>query len=591
MSEYRPPLRDMKFVLKHIANVDSLIGLPDFDHVDTETAFAALDEAGRFFAEVVAPTNQTGDVVGPVRNDDGTVTTPPGFKEAYRQYVAAGWGALRGPLEYGGHGFPNAVGTAIHEMLTTANMALSLCPMLTGSALVAFIKNGTDEQRATYLEKLLTGQWSGTMLLTEPEAGSDLGLLRTKAEPNGDGTWAITGEKIFITWGEHDMAENIIHLVLARAPGAPPGTRGISMYIVPKHLVNNDGSIGERNNIQCISIEHKVGIKASPTAVMSMENATAYLIGEVHQGMRYMFSMMNEARLHVGLQGLAISERAYQAALAHAMERRQGRTVGGPKNETAVIVDHPDVRRMLMTMKANIEAMRGVMYDNATAIDYADHGATEGQRAEGEARAALLTPITKGWGTDLGVELTSIAIQLYGGMGYIEETGVAQHWRDSRIAPIYEGTNGIQAIDLVMRKLRMDGGAVVGRYIDEMEAFVSELEASGDETPILAGALKSGVDTLRSATAYLTATDDPNDALAGATPYMKMFGIVAGGYYLARMALVARHGAAGDEWLAAKIDTANFYAGQIMPQADGLQAAVTAGADQLFAVESDLLGP
>ena len=474
-------------------------------------------------------------------------------------------------------------------MLTSANMALSLCPMLTASAVVAIQKHGTDEQRSTYLEKLLTGEWSGTMLLTEPEAGSDLGALRSKAEPHDDGTWSITGQKTFITWGEHDMTENIVHLVLARVPDAPPGTRGISMFIVPKFLVNADGSIGERNGIECISIEHKLGIHGSPTAVMAMENATGYLVGDVNQGMSHMFSMMNDARLSVGLEGLAVSERAYQMAAAYSRERRQGRAVGAPRTESSLIVEHPDVRRMLMTMKANIEAMRGLMYDHAAAIDRAEHGVSEADRQEGEARAALLTPITKGWGTDLGVELTSLAIQVHGGMGYVEETGVAQHWRDARIAPIYEGTNGIQAIDLALRKVPLAGGAVVDAYLNEMASLCEELEEIGEAAPIVAGALESGVDTLRTATEYLAGTQDPNDALAGASPYLKMFGIVAGGYYLARMALAAAR-SGDDEWHRAKIATAAFYADQIMPQAAGLLGAVTAGAGALFAVAADQFG-
>ncbi len=580
----------MNFVLEHIAGLGELTALPAFSHADGETAAAVLDEAARFFSEVVAPTNRIGDQVGSVRNEDGSVSTPPGFKEAYRRYVDAGWGAVKGPPEFGGHGFPTAVAIAVQEMLTSANMAMSLCPMLTASAVVALIRHGSDDQRAAFLEKLVTGEWTGTMLLTEPEAGSDLGALRARATPNGDGTWSLTGQKIFITWGEHDMADNIVHLVLARAPEAPPGTRGISMFIVPKYLVRDDGSLGERNGVVCVSLEHKLGIHASPTAVMALENATGSLIGEVHQGMRYMFSMMNDARLHVGLEGLAISERAYQQAAAHARERRQGRAVGAPRTESSLIVAHPDVRRMLMTMRVNIEAMRALMYDHAAAIDRAEWGATDAERAEGETRAALLTPVTKGWGSDLGVELTSLAIQVYGGMGYVEETGAAQHWRDSRIAPIYEGTNGIQAIDLVLRKLPVDDGAGVRGYLDEIEKLAADLDGLGVHAPAIAGALRTGVETLRTATEHLLGCDDANDALAGAAPYLRMFGIVAGGYYLARLARAAAPEAASDPWLAAKVASARFYADQILPQAGGLLGAVTADSGQLFAVDAELLG-
>jgi acyl-CoA dehydrogenase len=582
MSDYRPPLRDMKFVLEHVAGLEAIASLPDYEHVDVDVSFTALDEAARFFADVVAPTNRTGDLIGSVRNEDGSVTTPPGFREAYAAYVEAGWGAVKGPIEYGGHGFPGAVGIAIQEMLTTANMALSLCPMLTGSAVVALLAHGTDELRAAYLEKLITGEWSGTMLLTEPAAGSDLGAVRCRAVPGDDGGWLLDGQKIFITWGEHDMVENIVHLVLARAPDGPPGTRGLSMFLVPKFLVDDAGAVGPRNGVHCVSLEHKVGIHGSPTCVMALEGAVGYLVGELHQGMQHMFSMMNDARLNVGLEGLGLSERAYQDAVAYARERRQGRAIGAPRTESSPIIDHPDVRRMLMTMKAYIEAMRALMYDNAAAIDLAEHAASSEEREAARGRAALLTPISKGWGTDLGVELTSLGIQVFGGMGYVEETGVAQHWRDARIAPIYEGTNGIQAIDLVVRKLAMDGGRIVREYLDEMQARAESAPA------VIGDPLRDAVEALRTATEHLLACDDPNDALAAAAPYLRMFGTVAGGAYLARMAAAA----AGDvdPWMRAKVETAAFYATQLLPQAAGLLGAVTAPAAQLFAVDAATMG-
>jgi alkylation response protein AidB-like acyl-CoA dehydrogenase len=596
MSDYRPPLRDIRFVLEHIVGLEDLSSLPGFEHVESEDVYDALDEAGRFLSEVVAPTNTIGDTQGIKRNDDNSVTVPDELVAAYQQFVAAGWGAIKGDMEYGGHGFPGVMATAIQEMLTACNMAFSLCPMLTTSAVEAFEHHGSDELKAVYLEKLIAGEWTGTMALTEPEAGSDVGALRAKAWPEADGTWRVQGTKIFITWGEHEMADNIIHFVLARAPEAPPGTKGISLFLVPKYLVNPDGSLGERNDVECVGVEHKLGIHASPTAVMAygeQRGAVAYLVGEVNAGMRCMFTMMNDARLHVGLEGLGLSVRAYQLALAYAIERRQGRAVGAPKDQSSPIIDHPDVRRMLMTMKANIEAMRALILDTSAAGDLSAHGADEEARMRGINRAALLTPVAKAWATDLGVELTSLGIQIHGGMGFVEEAGAAQHWRDSRIAPIYEGTNGIQAIDLTMRKIPLAGGAVVGSYLDEMQATAEELKATGNGLTAVGQSLADGVAGLRETTDWLLAATDPNDGLAGATPYLRQFGIVAGGYYLARSALVASEllAANGDDpWLQAKIDTCAFYADQILPQAAGSAPAVTVGADQLFAIDDDMLG-
>jgi alkylation response protein AidB-like acyl-CoA dehydrogenase len=586
----------MKFVLEHIVNLDAIAGLPGFEHVDQELSFGALDEAGRFMAEVIAPTNRVGDEVGATIDADGAVTLAPEIKHAYEQFVAAGWGAVKSTTEYGGHGFPTAVGIPVMEMLTSANMAFSLCPMLSASAILALDQHGSDELKSVYLEKLISGEWTGTMVLTESEAGSDVGAVRTKADPQDDGTWRIFGNKIFITWGDHDVADNIIHLVLARVPDAPPGTKGISLFIVPKYLVNPDGSLGERNDVVAVSLEHKLGIHSSPTAVMAFgenEGAVGYLVGEPNQGMRYMFTMMNDARLHVGLEGLGIAERAYQQAVDYAKERRQGRAVGTKPPESSPIIDHPDVRRMLMTMKANIEAMRALMYDNAASLDWAENGSDEEARQRGAARAALLTPISKGWGTDLGVELASLGVQVHGGMGFVEETGAAQHYRDARIAPIYEGTNGIQAIDLVLRKLPMAGGAVATGYLDEMAALDAEFEGWDDLASIRIN-LDDGVALLREATEWLASAADINDRLAGASPYLRMFGIVAGGYYLAMSALVANrllnNGSAGDRFLEAKVTTARFYAEQILPQAAGLLPSVTRGAESLFAIDDDLLG-
>ena len=586
MSEYRPPLADIKFVLENTCQLDEIVSYPDFDHVDVDVAFGALDEAARFFTEVVAPTNRDGDLIGSVRNDDGSVTTPDSFKKAYEQYVAAGWGAVKSPPEYGGHGFPGVVGLAVLEMLTSANMALSLCPMLTSSAILAIDEHGTDAQKAEYLEKLISGEWTGTMVLTEPEAGSDVGALRAKATPNDDGSWTITGTKIFITWGEHDMTENIVHLVLARTPDAPPGTKGISLFIVPKYLADEAGKPAERNQVDCVSIEHKLGIHGSPTCVMAFEGAKGWLIGEENAGMRYMFTMMNDARIHVGLEGMGLAERSYQQAVDFAASRKQGRAVGSAPGESVAIAEHPDVRRMLLTMRAYTEGSRALLYANAAAIDRAKHAPDEAARVAGAERASLLTPVSKAFSTDLGVEVTSLGIQVHGGMGFVEETGAAQHFRDARITPIYEGTNGIQAIDLVMRKLPVRGGASVREFFAEIDALDGPLRGAGLER--IADRLASGLEDLRTATDCLTSRDDPNDALAGATPYLRMFGLVACAALLAEHAIAARN--CDDAFGKEKVVVAEFYATQLLPQTAGLLPAAMAGAEPLFGVAMDPAG-
>jgi len=583
MSDYSPPLRDLKFVLEHTCELDEIVSYPDFAHVDLDVAFGALDEAARFFSEVVAPTNRDGDLIGSVYNDDGSVTVPESFKKAYEQYVAAGWGAVKAPIEYGGHGFPGSVGLAILEMMTTANMAFSLCPMLTSSAILAVSAHGSDDQKAQYLPKLISGEWTGTMVLTEPEAGSDVGALRTKAEPNEDGSWAITGTKIFITWGEHDMTDNIIHLVLARTPGAPPGTKGISLFVVPKFLLDEAGNPGEANSLNCVSIEHKLGIHGSPTCVMAFEGATGWMVGEENTGMRSMFTMMNDARVHVGLEGMGLAERSYQQALEYANTRHQGRAIGTVPPATSPIVEHPDVRRMLLTMRAYIEGARALLFDNAAAIDRSHHSPDAARRAAAGERAALLTPVSKGFVTDMGVEMTSLGVQIHGGMGYVEETGAAQHWRDARIAPIYEGTNGIQAADLVMRKLPVRGGDAVREYLDEISEAAARARTAGLDAT--ATAVDQGVAVLRAASEHLLEHTDPNDALAGASPYCRMFGLVACGAHLARQAAVAAAGATDDAWLAEKVAVAEFYATQLLPQAAGLLPAVQAEAAALYKVD------
>jgi alkylation response protein AidB-like acyl-CoA dehydrogenase len=594
MAEYTAPLRDIRFVLEHLVDLASITELPPFEHVDADGVYSVLEENARLMEEQVAPLNRVGDLQGSVRNDDGTVTTPEGFREAYRAYVDGGWGAVPFPPEYGGGAFPWLVGVALQEIMTSANMSFSMLPLLNQGALDMLLHHASEEQREVYLPRMVTGEWTGTMNLTEPQAGSDVGALTTKAVPQDDGTYRITGTKIFITYGEHDMSDNIIHLVLARTPTAPPGTKGISCFIVPKHLVNDDGSLGERNDVTCVSIEHKMGIKASPTCVLSYgeqgEGAIGYLIGEENAGMRYMFTMMNNARLSVGLQGLSIAERAYQMAVEYAKERHQGRAPGAPAGEQSAIVDHPDVRRMLLTMRASIAALRGIIYANAAAIDRAAHHPDEATRAGCQELADLLTPVSKGWGTDLGVELTSTAIQVFGGMGYIEETGVAQHYRDARIAPIYEGTNGIQAMDLVGRKLPMRAGGAVTDYLGHIEQTVRQLEQAGDELASIRAALAEGLAAVRSATDWLLANGlgEPLDALAGATPYLRLFSIVTGGWVMAQQALAATgllaDAAPADKgFLEGKVLDARFFCEQLLPQATALVPAVTAGNRDLSA--------
>ena len=589
MTDYSAPLADMRFVLENIVDLPALASLAGFEHAEPEMVYGVLEESGRFFAQEFGPLNRVGDTQHSRRNDDGTVRTPDGFRRAYERYVAAGWAGVPFPAEYGGGGFPWLVAIAMQEMITAANMGFSLCPLLTQGAIDMLLHYGSEEQREVYLPRMVTGEWTGTMNLTEPQAGSEVGALTTKAVPADDGTWRITGQKIFITYGEHDMADNIIHLVLARVPDAPPGTKGISCFIVPKFLVNDDGSLGERNSLECVSIEQKMGINASPTCVMAYDGAIGYLIGEANEGMRYMFKMMNNARVSVGVSGLSLGERAYQDAVAYAHERRQGRAPGAPKGETSPIVDHPDVRRMLLTMRAQVEAVRCLAYLNAESIDLAARHPDEAVRTWRDELADLLTPMTKGWGTDVGVELTSIGVQVHGGMGYIEETGVAQHYRDIRIAPIYEGTNGIQAMDLVARKLPMRAGGVMADFLAGIESTAAELSGADGTLASIGKHLADAHAALKATTDWLLANGlaDPNNALAGATPYLRMCGIVTGGWLLARSAQAAQRlldaGEGDADFLTQKLVTAKFYAEQLLPQAAGLASAVTAGPGDLQA--------
>jgi len=596
MTDYRPPLRDIRFALSHLIDLEGLQATGAFPNADADLVFGALDEAGRFISEVVAPLCRTADKTGAKHNPDGTVTTPPGYRQAYKRFVEAGWPAISFPEEWGGGGLPFVVGLAVAEMLTSADMSFSLCPMLTYAADELLLLHGTEEQRATWLPHLVAGEWTGTMLLTEPQAGSDVGAVTAKAIPAGDGTYRITGTKIFVTWGEHDLADNILHVALARTPGSPPGTKGISLFLIPKVLVNDDGSLGARNDLVCVSIEEKVGIHASPTCVLSFgenEGAVGYLVGEEHQGMRLMFIMMNAARLHVGTQGMAVAEKAYQLALAYAQERKQGTAFGAPRGTSSPIIDHADVRRMLMLMRSQIEAMRGVMYKTGEYADLAHCHPDPAKRQEAADRLAILTPVCKQWGTDLGVELASLGMQVHGGMGYIEETGAPQCWRDARIAPIYEGTNGIQAADLVARKLTIGGGAAALGLLAEIGGVAADLGADADLAPIGA-ALAKAVATLQEAGTFVLTRlmESPNDALAAATPFTEMFGIVAGGWMHGLSALAVRRAdpEGKDAFLQAKIGTARFYADQVLPMTAGLLGAVTAGAESLFAVPVESLG-
>ncbi|HEX6166741.1 MAG TPA: acyl-CoA dehydrogenase [Acidimicrobiales bacterium] len=589
MPDYSAPLADMRFVLENIVDLPALAALPGFEHAEPDMVYGVLEESGRLFTQEFAPLNRVGDTQHSRRHDDGSVTTPEGFARAYRRYTEAGWAGVSFPADYGGGGFPWLVTIAMQEMMTAANMAFSLCPLLTQGAIDMLLHYGSEAQREVYLPRMVTGEWTGTMNLTEPQAGSDVGALTTKAVPADDGTWRITGQKIFITYGEHDLADNIVHLVLARVPDAPPGTKGISCFIVPKVLVHDDGSLGERNSLECVSIEQKMGINASPTCVMAYDGAVGYLIGEPNQGMRYMFKMMNTARLSVGVSGLALGERAYQQAVAYALERRQGRAPGAPAGESSPIMDHPDVRRMLLTMRAHVEALRCLAYLNAESLDLAARHPDEAVRTWRQELADLLTPITKAWGTDLGNELTSLAVQVHGGMGYIEETGVAQHYRDIRIAAIYEGTNGIQAMDLVARKLPMRSGGVINDYLAGITDTAAELAKEGGDLAAIGVHLADAQASLKSTTDWVLANGlpDASDTLAGATPYLRMCGIVTGGWLLARSAQAAQRllddGEGDADFLRQKLVTARFYAEQFLPQAAGLVPAVTAGSADLQA--------
>jgi alkylation response protein AidB-like acyl-CoA dehydrogenase len=583
---YRAPVADIAFTLKHGAGLAST--LAKGGDLGAEDVDAVLEEAGRFATDVVAPLNTVGDRHGtPFK--DGVVTMPPGWKEAYRAWTAAGWNAVSLPAAWGGQALPHALNAACIEMWNSASMAYGIGPVLTMGAAEALAAHGSDDLKHTYLAKLVSGDWMGTMELTEPQAGSDVGALRTKAERTGDGTYRITGQKIFITYGEHDLTDNIIHFVLARLPDAPAGNRGISLFLVPKFLVNKDGSRGARNDLRAHSVEHKLGIHGSPTCTMIYGDhggAVGYLVGEENRGLACMFTMMNLARLAVGLQGVGIAERATQQALQYARERKQGRASGATSGSSAII-EHPDVKRMLMTMRSLTRAARSICYATAGAID-GSHGDDAAAKAS-DARAALLTPVAKAYSTDIGVEVATLGVQVHGGMGFIEETGAAQHLRDARIAAIYEGTNGIQALDLTMRKVPLSGGAVVRNYLDELRRTVKAVQAANDPAFGFTGTrLAEAVDSLDRATTWLLAKieKEPQTALAGATPYLRLFGNAAGGCMLADEALTAQRVADGEP--ASRIAIARFFAENIAVQASGLERAVTEGADSVNAADAAL---
>ena len=583
---YTAPVKDMLFAIEHLAHIDQIAQIPGFEDAGLDTAAAVLEECAKFNEGVLAPLNHEGDV-NPSSFDSGKVTTTPGFKEAFRQYGEGGWQGLQHPADFGGQGLPKTIGAACIEMTNSANMSFALCPLLSDGAIEALLTAGSDELKATYLEKLVTGEWTGTMNLTEPQAGSDLALVRTRAEPQPDGSYKVFGTKIFITYGEHDMAENIVHLVLARVQGAPEGVKGISLFVVPKFLVNKDGSLGARNDAHCVSIEHKLGIKASPTAVLQFGDhggAVGSLVGEENRGLEYMFIMMNAARYAVGMQGIAIAERAYQKAVQYARDRVQSRPVDGSIAASAPIIHHPDVRRMLMTMRAYTEGCRAMATVAAAAFDAAHHHPDAEVRKQNATFYEFMVPLVKGYSTEMSQEVTSLGVQVHGGMGFIEETGAAQYYRDARILTIYEGTTAIQANDLVGRKTARDGGQVAKALATQIEKTESELVQSG--TPAaqsvakrLTAARKALLDVIDFVATGTKA--NPNAVFAGSVPYLMLAGNVVAGWQMGRSLLVAQallHKGQDAAFMRAKIATAQFYAEHILVKAPGLRDSIVDGA-------------
>ena len=587
---YNAPVRDISFMLNNVVGLANIAKLEGFEEATEEMTAAILEESARFTSEVLAPLNTVGDAEGATWSEDG-VKTATGWVDAYSQFVENGWGALSFPEEFGGQGLPMSLSTAVQEMWHSANLSFGLCPLLTQGAVDALVHHASDDLKARFLPKMVEGAWSGTMNLTEPQAGTDLASIRSKAEPHDD-HYHITGQKIYITYGDHDMTENIIHLVLARLPDAPEGVKGISLFVVPKFMVNDDGSLGEKNDVRCVSIEHKLGIHASPTCVMSYGDnggAIGYLVGKPHHGLMYMFTMMNQARHAVGVQGYGIAERSYQQALAYANDRKQGPTLLGG-NDSEGIINHPDVRRMLMTMKSSIDAMRGLALECAAAFDVAKKHPDEAVREASQRRGELLTPLVKGWSTEMGVELCSLGVQIHGGMGFVEETGAAQHLRDSRITPIYEGTTAIQANDLIGRKTARDGGKGLAELMSDMKAVLTELKATDDmNAKAVAARFEPAIAAAEAANEWLLGQNDPTQPSATSVEFLMMHGRLAGGWIMARAALAAvaekKKPDADMEYLDAKTLLARYYAERMLPLVESGKTIVVEGADSTVGLD------
>ena len=592
---YQAPVKDMLFNLEHLAGIEQIAQIPAFEDAGLDTAQAVLEECAKFNQGVVAPLNFDGDR-DPSSFSDGKVTTTPGFKEAFKQFAEGGWQGLQHPADFGGQGLPKAIGAACIEMVNSANLSFALCPLLSDGAIEALLTAGSDELKAVYLEKLVSGQWTGTMNLTEPQAGSDLAMVRSRAEPQPDGSYKVFGTKIFITYGEHDMAENIVHLVLARVSGAPEGVKGISLFVVPKFMVNKDGTLGARNDVHCVSIEHKMGIKASPTAVLQYGDnggAIGYLVGQENRGLEYMFIMMNAARYAVGVQGIAVAERAYQKAVAYAKDRVQSRPVDGSIQASAAIIHHPDVKRMLMTMRAYTEGCRAMASVAAAAYDAAHHHPDADTRKQNQAFYEFMVPLVKGYSTEMSLEVTSLGVQVHGGMGFIEETGAAQYYRDAKILTIYEGTTAIQANDLVGRKTARDGGQTARAICGQIESTEAALNANGSPAALaVAKRLSAARLALLDVIGFIAGQSkaSPNAVYAGSVPYLMLAGNVMAGWQLARALLVAQELAAKGQdqaFMQAKIATAQFYAEHLLTKAPGLRDAIVDGADSVTAMALD----